>query len=151
MSMSTFPYVLGECRALWGRVWTRMRWMCKRMQSSWCGAAGVVQLVWRGWCSAAGAGWMVRPKPRGIWCVSICIKISACTRAYDIISPCASYSYIARWWVPSYMQPAVMTTYWRVFQWEWRGIWRQLGGVAGVWVPTVKCGRELSASFMCLV
>lgn len=42
--------------------------------------------------------------------ISICIKILACTRAYDMILPCASYSYIARWWVPSYMQPAVMTT-----------------------------------------
>ena len=47
--------LLGECTALWGRAWAQMRWMCKRVQSGWCGAAGVA--------------WLVRPKPRGIWCV----------------------------------------------------------------------------------
>ena len=46
--------ILGECTALWGRAWARMRWMPKRVQSGWCGAAG--------------AGRMVRPKPREIWC-----------------------------------------------------------------------------------
>ena len=35
------PYdILGECTALLGRAWARMRWMRNRVQSGWCGAAG---------------------------------------------------------------------------------------------------------------